>query len=70
MRTKKGYVTADPISLDTDVPTVPTRRCLVCDDFENPFAKIICEDKPWLCPKCKSVLGFLVEETINGGRDE
>jgi len=34
----------------------PTRRCLVCHKLENPKARIVDEDKVWLCDNCHSKL--------------
>ena len=62
-----GYLKVDPIDFENETTT---RRCLVCDDLESPLASIVNEQTTWLCPKCKGVLGFLVEEVITGGRDD
>ena len=50
------------ILVDTSISFAqPTRRCMVCDRLENPESKIMYNDKPWFCERCKKVLREVVE---------
>ena len=66
MKVDKGYTAVSPMGFEF---SKSTRQCLVCESKEDTDARYIDIDKPWLCPKCKAALQFIVDETIEGGKE-
>ena len=66
MKVTKDYAIVNPVD---HMDYQPTRLCLVCERKECPNTPIVDTDKAWLCPKCKAALQFIVDETIEGGKE-